>query len=991
MAVSTIELALAVSAQPVSVDTLVTWGLTRPSELIAWLDGARAREEITEEAGHLRLNEETSQGVLVDATEEDFRVLAQIPALVPDLLTTPRRVATARGTRTATALCRAVFDTVPPEDFPGGPKGFVAAVVEVVSLYRLWGLMDETLQVAIDLATEHGDLASQAPLLAARALGVVIGHFPGDSQALLERAHEAAEAVGGAVRIGVLVNTAINFVFVGKLREAIAAFEALLGDVPADLLTAESHPLLDADPDSATPAAALVILAVAYSDGGQHPRSIELLHQLRTLGERLQRPRLIEEAELFLGLLHVRRGEYEAAVPYVEASFERFRSGEDEPAYGWFAGLELTLLRCWQGRLGEARTAFDFAAGAWLRAGMPPLGREPYDIFEYFEAAGEELHTPLDILAEAERGVHMPLVHTAGMARHFLACRKLRTAQTNDDLAAVADEFDTAMALLREAGAAYDLARVCTDAATLAERRDRSAEAQRHRSEVAALLPSRPQSTPVHQAARLRSVVLGLGRLPLAGHGEGFWGELCARLCKGVGAERCAVVELDPPRLLAARGGTSAWQEEILDVRHKPATPTFALPAGGGQRVLVPFAAADLGRHGFVVLENAHTTPSIDPSDTEWLEALGAQLGVLLGNITLWQQLALARERLELENRYFRESAPTAAAGSQMVAHSPAMGEVMELIARVAPSKATVLITGETGVGKELVAHEVHRQSPRRDRPFIAVHIASLAPGLVASGLFGHERGAFTGATERARGRFELADGGTLLLDEVGELSLDDQVKLLRVLQEGIFERVGGSRPLRSDFRLVASTNRDLEAEVRAGRFREDLYYRLCAFPIPVPPLRERREEIPTLALLFMERVARQRGVHFEGIGTADMERLQAWDWPGNVRELEHVIERASLLSEPPRLRIPPLEGGLRREQLAPVTEESWVTLAEVERRYVLQVLEHTGGRVSGPGGGAEILGFKPSTLNFRVRKLGLVEALAGIRSRDRSKLTTGD
>ena len=225
----------------------------------------------------------------------------------------------------------------------------------------------------------------------------------------------------------------------------------------------------------------------------------------------------------------------------------------------------------------------------------------------------------------------------------------------------------------------------------------------------------------------------------------------------------------------------------------------------------------------------------------------------------------------------------------------------------------------------------------------------------------------------------------------MGELSLEDQVKLLRVLQEGTFERVGGSRALRSDFRLVAATNRDLEAEVRAGRFREDLYFRLAAFPIRVPPLRERREEIPTLALYFMERVARQRGVRFEGIGEADMERLAAWDWPGNVRELEHVIERGSLLSEPPRLRIPPLEGGLRRAPAAPddanEPEGAWVTLAEAERRYIARVLEHTGGRVTGADGAAAILGLKPSTLNFRIGKLGLSDGLAQIRrSRPRSR-----
>jgi formate hydrogenlyase transcriptional activator len=296
-----------------------------------------------------------------------------------------------------------------------------------------------------------------------------------------------------------------------------------------------------------------------------------------------------------------------------------------------------------------------------------------------------------------------------------------------------------------------------------------------------------------------------------------------------------------------------------------------------------------------------------------------------------------------------------------------------------------VLVTGETGVGKELVASEIHRQSPRRRGPFIPVHVASFSPGLVASGLFGHERGAFTGATEQAKGRFELADGGTLFLDEVGELSPEDQVRLLRVLQEGTFERVGGTRAIRSDFRLVAATNRDLEAEVRAGRFREDLYFRLAAFPIRVPPLRERREEIPTLAYFFMERASRNRGVRFEGIGEADMRRMLEYAWPGNVRELEHVVDRAVLLSEPPRLHIPPLDAATRAAQPAAAAADGpapLVTLAEAERRHVARVLRHVHGRITGAGGAAEILGLKPSTLNFRIRKLGLEGEVKRARER---------
>ena len=473
-----------------------------------------------------------------------------------------------------------------------------------------------------------------------------------------------------------------------------------------------------------------------------------------------------------------------------------------------------------------------------------------------------------------------------------------------------------------------------------------------------------------------------------------LWGEVAARLCRELGAERCAILLLEEgraPSTLAARGA-AAWRDGLL-ARVKeapPECPRFEPAIGGpgvagleGQLVLLPFD--DEGqRRGVLALENRDIAPSVGPQDVALLVTLGRQMGILLANVALWRELDDLRQRLEEENRYHRETGPrTPAESGRIVGSSPAMREVLALVRRVAPSSTPVLVTGETGVGKELVSREVHLASARRGGPFIAVHVASLSPGLVASALFGHERGAFTGATEQTKGRFELANGGTLFLDEVGELAPDDQVRLLRVLQEGTFERVGGSRSIRSYFRLVAATNRDLAAEVRAGRFREDLYFRLAAFPIRVPPLRERREEIPTLALCFMERASRQLGVTFEGISERDMERLREYAWPGNVRELEHVIERAALLSDPPRLKVPPLEGPwpTAAQRVEPDKKE-WVSLEEMERRYVGRVLHHVHGRVSGPGGAAEVLKLKPSTLQFWIGRLGLREELAKARKR---------
>jgi transcriptional regulator with GAF, ATPase, and Fis domain len=278
------------------------------------------------------------------------------------------------------------------------------------------------------------------------------------------------------------------------------------------------------------------------------------------------------------------------------------------------------------------------------------------------------------------------------------------------------------------------------------------------------------------------------------------------------------------------------------------------------------------------------------------------------------------------------------------------------------------MITGETGVGKELVARAVHNNSSRRDKPFIRIHCSALPETLIASELFGHEKGAFTGATHRRIGRFELADGGTLFLDEIGDISHDIQVRLLRVLQTKEFERVGGSETLRSDFRLVVATNRDLDEAVRTEKFRADLYYRLAVFPIHVPPLRERREDIPLLAHYFLNLYSNKMLKKFSRIPRSQIEKLVDYHWPGNVRELENVIERGAILSSGPLFKVPPL--GEEHHELP--TEYSGATLRDNERRHILWALEKTGWKVRGKGGAAELLGIPASTLAFRMKRVGI-------------------
>ncbi len=329
------------------------------------------------------------------------------------------------------------------------------------------------------------------------------------------------------------------------------------------------------------------------------------------------------------------------------------------------------------------------------------------------------------------------------------------------------------------------------------------------------------------------------------------------------------------------------------------------------------------------------------------------------------------KDRLETENVYLQEQIETEHGFEEIVGRSPALRRVLTQVEQVAPGDTTVLITGETGTGKELLARAIHKLSPRRDRALITVNCGAISPGLVESELFGHEKGAFTGAVSRRIGRFEVADGGTLFLDEIGDLPLDSQVKILRVLQEGEIERVGGLRPIKVDVRVIAATHRDLELLVHEGPFRADLFYRLNVFPIRNPALRERPDDIGELVRYFVLKYAAKLGKRIEAVPRGVLDRLAGYSWPGNIRELANVIERAVILSRGSALE---LEGLLPTDVAPPAARpaRSAPTLEELERRHIVEVLEQTGWRVSGPRGAAVLLGLKPTTLEARMKKLGL-------------------
>ena len=332
-----------------------------------------------------------------------------------------------------------------------------------------------------------------------------------------------------------------------------------------------------------------------------------------------------------------------------------------------------------------------------------------------------------------------------------------------------------------------------------------------------------------------------------------------------------------------------------------------------------------------------------------------------------YSEIEKLKNQLEAETAYLQEEIRQEHDFESIIGNSPVIQHVLFKVEQVADTDTTALVLGETGTGKELVSRAIHNRSSRQKHPLVKVNCAAMPANLIESELFGHEAGAFTGAQTRQIGRFEVADGSSIFLDEIGELPLELQTKMLQVLQDGEFERLGSSRTIKVNVRVIAATNRDLEAEVRKGRFREDLFYRLNVFPITVPPLRERIEDISLLAEFFMEKVSKRLGKSIELIPASVMNMLRNYPWPGNVRELENVIERAVISSSGPKLRLAEELKPLRQDFPPPLK-----TMEAVEFDHILRVLELANWKVSGKNGAAEILGLKRGTLRARMQRLGI-------------------
>lgn len=405
-------------------------------------------------------------------------------------------------------------------------------------------------------------------------------------------------------------------------------------------------------------------------------------------------------------------------------------------------------------------------------------------------------------------------------------------------------------------------------------------------------------------------------------------------------------------------GDSEELSQDRLADREWTAAPlrnSCVMPLVARDRILGIFA---LGRRA----DSQYTNDEL-----EYLGQVSSQVAVLIENELLHNQLQQLRQEFGAETAQVDDQLPNEPSFEEIVGRSPALQRVLRNVEVVAPTDSGVLIQGETGTGKELIARAIHNLSARRDRPFIKVNCAAIPSGLLESELFGHEKGAFTGAVMRKPGRFEVADKGTLFLDEVGDIPLELQSKLLRVLQEREFERLGSTRTQQVDVRVIAATHRDLKQMVEEGTFRSDLYYRLHVFPLTVPPLRDRREDIPLVVRHFVDKYARRMNRRIETIPARTMEIFTSYSWPGNVRELQNFIERAVILSPGTSLRAPLEE---LKQETTQASRSNLSTLEEVEREHVLRALREANWVTGGPNGAAARLGMKRTTLAYRIRKL---------------------
>ncbi len=778
------------------------------------------------------------------------------------------------------------------------------------------------------------------------------------------------------------------FYWQGRFGEAVRIYEKSVPDV-------EKHPL------GRFSLLAAITVGVCYAHIGQVTQGLGMVDAIRT--------HCMEKGDRFLAahagnaigaiMLEVRR--IEDAIRYLEWSLEEASQARND----WILFVGRLMLAFAYFQSGENHRSVAYLRDFLRQGSQVQVTVQPYpylmEICWAMEDGGYPHVEGLCLRRELMRVIRGKNVFMKGVAHRYLALQKRRDGQPAERILA---SLRRSLSCLEESGHQVEEAKTRLELARqylLLGDEEKAKEAGQTAVEVLSsfnevLVPGELRwlsKEPTSGESLLREILKHGQEMASIRNNRDLVQHIISTVNRITGAERGAIFLIEkgenPSHRLAIRASknlTSAHIEHpsfrssiemIEEVARTGKGCILGMGSGGDSgdhrremirsRICVPMLFNDRVV-GVLYHDNRLLSSAFKESDLELLSYFAAQAAIALDNAAAYEEVRRLNKKLKEEKLYYEEQHLQSLHFEEMVGESPLILGVLKRIEQVAKTETTVLISGETGVGKELVARAIHRHSNRRDKPFIRVHCSALPESLIPSELFGHEKGAFTGAVGRRIGRFELADAGTLFLDEIGDLPLEIQVRLLRVLQTKEFERVGGMETLRSDFRLVAATNRDLETEVKAGRFRSDLFYRLNVFPIHVPPLRERREDIPLLAGHFLRIHGMKTGKAFHGIPEEEMRKLMQYEWPGNVRELENVIERGVILSSGPYFRVPELGAG----HSGPDASKGRLTLRDHERLHILRTLQSTGWKIRGPGGAAEILDIHPSTLRSRMKKLGL-------------------
>ncbi len=774
----------------------------------------------------------------------------------------------------------------------------------------------------------------------------------------------------------------------GRFQEAVQSYE-------------RSVPEVDRYPQGRFPLLAAMTVGDCYAHVGQFTQGLGMVDSIRTHCWERGNRNLAAHATAVMGCLMLDIGQTDEALRYLESSV-REAHGQQNPWILLFANQWLAYVYYLRGNNKKAVARIR----EWLRLSeklQVTAQTTPYllDLCWATEQGKFPTVEGLSLEAEIHRMARSQNVFLKGVAYRYLAMLLRQRGEPHEKLVGI---LKKSLKWLEQSGHQFELAKsrfeLAREYLAAGKKEDAEGLARKAHELVSpfneALVPDDLrfliEGPPVGE--KLLSEILKLGQeVVTIRENKDLVQHILSAVNRITGAERGAIFMLEEgtrPQRLVLRASKNLTPEQVShpsfsssmrmieEVARSGVELISEMEAAEGSataadeivrsRICVPMRLRDRVV-GVLYHDNRLLRSAFKESDLRLLGYFAALAAFALDNAKAYDEIRRLNTKLREEKLYYEEQHLQSLHFEDIVGKSLAIMKVLAQVEQVARTDTTVLILGETGVGKELVARAIHRRSQRREKPFIRVHCSALPETLIPSELFGHEKGAFTGATHRRIGRFELADGGTLFLDEIGDLPLDVQVRLLRVLQSKEFERVGGTETLRSDFRLVAATNRNLEQEVKAQRFRADLYYRLNVFPIYVPPLRERKEDIPVIAHYFLKIYSQKMGKKLDTIPDPEMDRLMKYDWPGNVRELENVMERGTILSKGPEFHVPELDPfSLSDPHAAPHR----LTLRESERRCILSALEQTRWKVRGRGGAAELLDIHPSTLAFRMKKLGI-------------------